>query len=120
MTTLDGFYKVTATERDESSVVVRLRLNAEHPVYEGHFPGQPVAPGAALTQMAVDEANRIIGTDMTFAGAKQIKFLSVTDPNKAGELELRYTFAARDGAMHFTCTGLNGETVFLKMNGEFR
>ena len=96
MTTLDGFYKVTSTERDEGNVVVRLRLDAEHPVYEGHFPGQPVAPGAALTQMVVDEATRIAGGNMTFAGARQIKFLSVTDPNKVGELELRYTFAERD------------------------
>ena len=118
MTTLDGFYKVTATERDESNVVVRLRLDAAHPIYEGHFPGQPVAPGAALTQMVVDEAIRIIGGKLTFAGARQIKFLSVTDPNKVEELELRYTFVERDGSMHFTCTGINGETIFLKMNGE--
>lgn len=120
MSTLYGFYKVTATERDESNVVVRLRLDAAHPIYEGHFPGQPVAPGAALTQMVVDEAMRIIGGKLTFAGARQIKFLSVTDPNLASELELRYVFSERDGAKHFTCTGLNGETVFLKMNGEFR
>lgn len=119
MTTLDGFYKVTATERDESNVVVRLRLNAAHPAYEGHFPGQPVAPGAALTQMVVDEATRIIGGKLTFAGARQIKFLSVIDPNKVGELELRYTFVERDGSMPFTCTGFNGQTIFLKMNGEF-
>lgn len=120
MVSLKGFYTVISSSCDAGQASVVVCLNAGHAVYQGHFPGQPVAPGAALTQMVVDEAARVLGVNAEFAGARQIKFLSVTDPNLASELELRYAFTERDEVRHFHCTGLNGETVFLKMNGEFR
>jgi 3-hydroxyacyl-[acyl-carrier-protein] dehydratase len=119
MSSLQGFYVRITSPSLADSVVVHVRIDASHEVYKGHFPDQPVAPGAALTQMVIDEAARMIGASTTFIGAKQVKFLSVLDPTKTQELELHYTFVERDGGYQFACTGKNAETIFFKINGAF-
>ena len=30
---------------------VRVRLNPEHPIYQAHFPGNPITPGVCIVQM---------------------------------------------------------------------
>ncbi len=104
---------------DGSVADVSVLMHADHGVYAGHFPGQPVAPGAMLTQMVVDEAARLIGTELTFSGARQVKFLSVLNPEVTDRLTLHYTFTASSDATQFACTGVQGETVFFKINGAF-
>ncbi|MGB1319128.1 MAG: hypothetical protein ACPG5W_13000, partial [Flavobacteriales bacterium] len=55
MTTLSGFYIKLSEATTNTGWNVSVELNSKHEVYEGHFPGKPVAPGAALTQMVLDE-----------------------------------------------------------------
>lgn len=110
---------MTDESRDGVTAEVRVSIHRDHPVYDGHFPGQPVAPGAALTQMVIDEAERLMGGGHIFSGARQVKFLSVLNPGITSELTLRYTFTERDGQQQFACVGKGGETVFFKINGAF-
>ncbi len=116
---LEGFYSVTESRKDGAVAEVDVRIHAEHVVYEGHFPGQPVAPGAALTQMVVDEAQRLLATERPFSGARQVKFLSVLNPHVTEALTLRFSFSGTDDAPQFACTGTHGETIFFKINGAF-
>jgi 3-hydroxyacyl-[acyl-carrier-protein] dehydratase len=116
---LEGFYSVTASRNDSAVAELEVRIHAEHAVYFGHFPGQPVAPGAALTQMVVDEAQRLLVTDRPFSGARQVKFLSVLNPHITDTIMLRYSFSGTADAPQFACTGTYGETVFFKINGAF-
>lgn len=120
MASLSGFYSVIAEIRNETTATVLVAINPKHKVYEGHFPNQPVAPGAALTQMVIDEASKLFASGRMFVGAKQVKFLSVLDPNKTSMLTMEYTFVERDALLQFACTGKHDETIFFKINGTFR
>jgi len=120
MASLSGFYSVSSETTTENTATVVVSINPKHEVYEGHFPNQPVAPGAALTQMVIDEATKLFASGRMFVGAKQIKFLSVLDPNKTSILTMEYTFVERDARLQFACTGKHDETIFFKINGTFR
>ena len=75
MAALAGFYKLVSEEKTESGFNLKIELNQEHEVYAGHFPSKPVAPGAALTQMVLDEAMRLTHGDKKVTEFRQIKFL---------------------------------------------
>lgn len=119
MPTLKGFYERISESSEEKNSVVAVRLNADHEVYEGHFPGKPVAPGAALTQMVLDEVLKLENAGDRVSQIRQVKFLSVIDPNEVSELELVFKFLERDGLQLFTCVGQSGKTNYFKLNGIF-
>lgn len=118
MASIAGFYDLLSTEGTSESWVSKVRLDQAHEVYQGHFPGKPVAPGAALTQMVLDEiANKT--DNRLVAELRQIKFLTVIDPTQVNELELVFEIKERKGAEMFTCLGRAGETNYFKLNGIF-
>ena len=119
MSTLTGFYEQNGEAEVENGFLVNVKLNSNHKVYEGHFPGKPVAPGAALTQMVLDEAIRLTRGEKNITEFRQIKFLSVIDPTQVNELELEYSFKERNGTEMFVCVGRSGETNYFKLNGIF-
>ena len=110
---------MTSEQETENGFVLNVELSTSHQVYEGHFPGKPVAPGAALTQMVLDEAMRLTKEEKRITEFRQIKFLSVIDPTAVSELELTFDFRERKGVEMFTCVGKSGDTNYFKLNGIF-
>lgn len=119
MSALEGFYTQISDIKTDFGSVVSIKLNAHHEVYQGHFPGKPVAPGATLTQMVLDEALRLTDNLKAVKEFRQIKFLAVIDPLHVNELELQFEFKERNGLDMFTCVGRSGETNYFKLNGIF-
>ncbi len=66
---------------------MKTRVSASHPALPGHFPGQPVVPGALLlelVQAALCETIR--GARMT--GMPSVKFLAPLRPEEDVEITL--------------------------------
>ena len=68
-----------------------LQLNENHSVYEGHFPGQPVVPGACLMQMMKELAELMIGKRLLLLKADELKFLLPVNPLTDKILEANLT-----------------------------
>lgn len=119
MISLQGFYSRHNVQVDGVKALVEVHILRDHDLFKGHFPNMPVAPGAAITQMVIDEAENVLGNVGVFAGAKQIKFLAVLNPDTASALVLEYQFSEVDGQKHYSCVGRSADIIFFKMNGLF-
>jgi len=89
---LDTFFQIAQMDTiapQHFRVVVSLVPN--HPVYAGHFPANPVAPGVCTLQMIVECAGRALGYSVMITQAPVIKFLEVVRPsiNKNLEIDLQ-------------------------------
>ncbi|MFQ7386709.1 MAG: hypothetical protein ACLRM8_02525 [Alistipes sp.] len=60
----DLFTSIDNYLAQEGHYAFRVRLDASHPVYRGHFPGHPVLPGVCTLQLvgSVWSAARDAGT----------------------------------------------------------
>jgi 3-hydroxyacyl-[acyl-carrier-protein] dehydratase len=128
---LKDFYKVlhrSGPEEDalrtgipEESYRFALELNSAHPVYEGHFSGNPVVPGVCQVQMISEMVSAIRGTTFRLIKADTIKFLAlmVPDKNRFIDAQLRIRLAG-NGELSVNATLHEGETVFIKFKGVFR
>lgn len=58
----------------------RLRVPAELPCLEGHFPGVPVLPGVAQLGWVVEAAGRLRGRPVTPSGIEALKFRELLRP----------------------------------------
>jgi 3-hydroxymyristoyl/3-hydroxydecanoyl-(acyl carrier protein) dehydratase len=73
-----------------------IRFAAEHPTAAGHFPGNPIIPGALL----LDEVMRLLAA----GGRRPAKIRSTKffRPVRPGEV-VRLTWASLPGAVTFEC-----------------
>ncbi len=59
-----------------------LAIASDHPAYAGHFPGQPILPGAVLLDEALREIGRSRGVDLTRWRIASAKFLKPVAPGE--------------------------------------
>ena len=82
--------------------VAEHRFDAAHPTAAGHFPGNPIIPGALL----LDQVLRVIGLDT--ADVPVAKFLAPVRPGEPIEIRWRENAA---GTIAFECR--TGDTLAL-------
>jgi 3-hydroxyacyl-[acyl-carrier-protein] dehydratase len=98
-----------------------LAINAGHPIFEGHFPGQPVVPGACLMQMVKEITETILGRELRLSKADQLKFVAMIDPHADNVLEMEITILIKEsGQADVSASLLNKGAVGFKFSGVFR
>lgn len=74
-------------------------LRADHPAAQGHFPGNPVIPGAVLLGEAVRLIEACLGRSLSPHGIRRAKF---PRPARPGD-RLRIKFIESRGSIRFEC-----------------
>lgn len=109
-----------------------LALNPSHPIFAGHFPGQPVVPGACQLQIVQEVLSHLTGRDLRLQKADQIKFLTPIDPRHYPRLQLDLHYAPAEPLqpnanpaggvdLHPLTASLSADgKIFLKFTGTFR
>ena len=74
-----------------SDTSARIRLRPESPIYEAHFKGMPVTPGACIIQMACELVGASCGRTFDVEEASDIRFVHPILPGEITELEFQYS-----------------------------
>ena len=82
---------------------VFLRLSAEHPSLKGHFPNNPIIPGAVLLDEVLAAIGRARGQPVVAWTVKAVKFLQPVRPG--AELAVEFTEAPGGDIRFRCCTG---------------
>lgn len=90
---LKDFYTITNIQSEADSYTIQLELNADHEVYKGHFPGQPVLPGVCSMQIVKECVEKIKEKELRYSQIQTCKFLSVIDPKADNQVELAIILA---------------------------
>ena len=91
MNFLDNFFHIESIEDSENGFTALLCCNPNHLIYQAHFPGNPITPGACLLQTAGEVLQRKIGRLLYLKSSKNIKYLNVLIP--AEGKEVRFVFS---------------------------
>lgn len=96
-------------------VEYNVTFRAEHPIFQGHFPAQPIVPGACLVQMAEE----MIDQGGHFTAIRNLKFRTIITPDKSVRFvisqrtEQEFTILIHDDTItyaQFTATYLRPHT----------
>lgn len=120
MQLLDSYFKILAHTLSEDTHVFEVEMLASHPVYEGHFPGNPVSPGVCNMQMIKECAEQVIGHAADLVEVKQYRLTGVIAPQLTPRLTIALTLAAEADAMRLTARVSHGETVYIDFKGTLR
>ena len=86
-----------------------LEIAADHPAYAGHFPAQPVLPGAVLIDAVLGAIEMTRHLDMTQWRISVAKFASAVRPGEP--LAVEHEMSA-GGAIAFTIRSSNRTAAF--------
>jgi 3-hydroxyacyl-[acyl-carrier-protein] dehydratase len=99
----------------KSSKTYRLALNVSHPVFQAHFAGNPVMPGACITQMIKELTVDSSGIDFFISAVINMKFLHVINPLEHPEISVKLTNTPQeDGSLSVSALINDGDTIFSK------
>ncbi len=121
LNTFFDIVKITQNQQEGEAVVasgsyaVQIKLHPDHPIFEGHFPGNPVVPGVCQIRMITEIVSEITGKEVRLQEADNIKFLSMINPNDHSELTIDCTLKKNeDGMIRVTASISDNEQVYFK------
>ena len=114
------FYTISSIQKEDTSTKVMLELDVKHSIFDGHFPGQPVVPGACLLQMVKEIMQTITGDKLQLQKAHHLKFTALIDPTKNNHLQMVLAHGIYENdTIAVTATVSYDAVVCFKFNGVF-
>lgn len=108
---MKDFYKIDNIQVEEGVCKVTVKLDPDHAIYQAHFPGHPITPGAVLFGIAV----RLVGAQWSDAkDITEVKNLKFIQPHYPQE-HLNLTFSFETGKETVSVIVSDEDIVFTKM-----
>lgn len=76
---LETFF--TIIEQDGANKRFIVELNAEHPIYKGHFPSRPITPGVCSIAIIVECAAQLLHKKLTLSAIRQCRLKDPIEPS---------------------------------------
>lgn len=116
MTLLPDFYRVeNITSPSDNMYIAEVHLNPAHPVFAGHFPNNPVAPGVCMMQILKELIEKILQKTLFLIHASNVKFTALINPHENPILQFEFEISHEEGQVKVKNTTTFGDTVALKL-----
>jgi 3-hydroxyacyl-[acyl-carrier-protein] dehydratase len=120
MSLKDTFYTVKSLLVEEGSVQACLILNAEHAIFKGHFPGNPVTPGVVQLEILGEVLSDVLDQKVSLKTMGNCKFLAILNPEVNIEIEVKITHSLTEENTYKVAAQFGAEGVtFTKIQAEF-
>jgi 3-hydroxyacyl-[acyl-carrier-protein] dehydratase len=121
MILLNDFFTINDTVSSETEIWAELRINANHKIFEGHFPSQPVVPGVCMMQMIKEIMEQVTGKETNLVQAADMKFLAVINPLENNLIHASIKYATEESsAVNIVASLFKDELVHFKFKGQVR
>jgi 3-hydroxyacyl-[acyl-carrier-protein] dehydratase len=115
----DSFYHINSATIIANTAVSEIRFNADHAIFQGHFPGQPVVPGVCMMQIVKDFVEDIVKFKLTLMEGDNIKFLSIIDPNVNNVVRVAVKAESEGNQVSVTASLSSEQQIFFKFEGTY-
>ena len=116
-----GIYTIGSLKSEKESMEAIVTFNQKHPVFEGHFAGNPIVPGVVQIQIIKSLLELKMGKSLVLVQAKNIKFLSIISPDKYPKVEVAIRAKVfENDLIKVHATLQSGEITFMKFDGTFK
>lgn len=112
----DPLFKIVSINADDSAVVASVEIDIDNEILKGHFPDQPVVPGASMLQLVKEILATAIKRPVRLVKADNIKFLSLIEPSIA-MLQLNIAYQLSDNNIKVNAFLSAGDITCMKLQG---
>jgi len=117
---IEELYKIEGLSNTETDITAKIHLNAQHEIFEGHFPGNPIMPGVCMMQIIKELTEEVLGKELFLQTSTNIKFMAKINPETDPDLVLNISFSEEEGIVKLKNNTYFGETLALKLNAKYK
>jgi len=120
-TILTDFYTLENYQKnDDGNFLANIKLNENHEIFKGHFPGNPVTPGVCMMQIVKELTEEFTCKKLFLKSASNVKFMAIINPYETPNLQLQLTVSETDEEVKVKNTTSFGETIALKLSATYK
>ena len=113
------FYKIINISNDSEFHVFEVELLQDCDVYEGHFPGEAIAPGVCNIQMIKECAEKVVGHKLLMYNLQQVRLTTLVKPDVHNHCEVRLQLQpSSDEEYKLRATIGSGDDIYLDLKAE--
>lgn len=117
----DTLYTLQTLQNSDNAIYATLLLNPTNEIFSGHYPEQPVLPGACALQMIQEVMEIAFDQCVQLIKANSMKFLSMINPENDPVLQLKVSYQEVEKLqIKVTATLTVGQTVSFKLQGLYQ
>jgi 3-hydroxyacyl-[acyl-carrier-protein] dehydratase len=116
---LNDFYTITQLETAGNTISAGISINAQHPVFKGHFEQMPVVPGVFQTQVIKEILQEQLGSNLRLSKGDNIKFMGMIVPGEHRHIRLELSYKKDENKYTTEAKLFSENTTFTKFKGTF-
>lgn len=117
---INDFFKITDSTNAVGKLSSRIKLNAKHKIFGGHFPGNPVTPGVVQIQIVKEILENHFNKELALKTMSRCKFLRILNPNETPELFINLEISETEGVIKINAVGQEQENTFFKFSATYQ
>ncbi|WP_221393092.1 3-hydroxyacyl-ACP dehydratase [Dyadobacter sp. NIV53] len=110
---LNDLFTINSLNSTSETISAEIRLNANHSIFDGHFPGSPVTPGVIQLQVVKEIIEQQLNKSLRMKTMRTCKFLKVINPDETPVLQIDIKFKQEE-LLEVTASGAFEGNVFFK------
>lgn len=109
---------ITGMTETPGEISAAVSVDPSAGVFAGHFPGNPVLPGACSIQTLTEILRSVFGSGLSVTGIVSCKFLRAVNPETHRSLSFSVSYSDECGRIRFSVCGMlpDGEP-YMKIKG---
>ena len=113
----DPIFKILSINSTEGLISAALEIDINHEIFNGHFPEQPVVPGACMVQLVKDILEKRLDKTLQLKIANNLKFLELINPQVITNLQLQLSYIIEDDLVRVNGDLVAEDVVYFKFQG---
>lgn len=110
------FYSIDKFSFEENTILSSLTLNADHAIFKGHFPGNPVTPGVVQMEITKELVRKALEKEVQLLSMSNCKFLAILNPSESPSIQVELAIGNNeDGSIKVSGSMKNDTTTFIKI-----
>jgi 3-hydroxyacyl-[acyl-carrier-protein] dehydratase len=101
------------TETGQHLATILLHRNSE--IFNAHFPGLPILPGACLVQISKECIEENLQQKISITHFKNLKFLKTINPDEFPEITICFSYQKKEERDVASITFSKDESLFCKL-----
>lgn len=75
---------------------IQIQMNAGHPIYQAHFPGNPITPGVCIVKIIGELLGQMFKCDVSLTKIVNLKFIAPISPVSYPAIDIVWTAAEKN------------------------